>query len=133
MPLFRATSGAPPPTSAIIVAGFDRPVSISSFAPLAQLLPSLDKFLKGARRREGAAVNDAAIAVGALVEVEDRTHAQVSQVVRQFVEMSAAEGVFTFGVQSELGAAGHGDSLSFSLFVRYDKTLGKIRILSDRR
>ncbi len=62
------------------------------------------------------AVDDAAIAIGALVEVENGVHAQVREVFAKFVQVFTAEYFFAF---FEIGTAGHGSrSLSVSLFVR---------------
>ena len=62
------------------------------------------------------AVDDATVAIGALVEVEDGVHAQVRQISGEFVQMFAAEYFFAF---FRIGTAGHcSRSLTYSLFVR---------------
>lgn len=65
------------------------------------------------------AIDDSAIAVGALIEIENGGHAQVRQVVRQLVEMLTSQYVFAlFGIRT----AGHQRGiLSYSLFVRYEE------------
>lgn len=62
------------------------------------------------------AVDDAAITIGALVEIEDGVHAQVREVFAKFVQVFAAEYFFAF---FRIGTASHGSrSLSVSLFLR---------------
>lgn len=60
------------------------------------------------------AVDDAAIAIGALVEVENGVHAQVREVFAKFVQVFTAEYFFAF---FEIGTAGHGSRslISFAI------------------
>ena len=58
--------------------------------PLSQLLPRLHQFLHRPGAGKSVRVDNAAIAVSALVEVEDCAHAQVGEVVCQFVQMLTA-------------------------------------------
>jgi|GEM_PF-4020088 len=63
-------------------------------APFAQLFPSLDQFLQSAGGGKGSVVNNAAAAVGLLVEIEYGTLVQMRQVAGKFVEMCPAQNVF---------------------------------------
>ena len=86
-------------------------------APFAELLPGLDEFLHGAGRGECAAVDDAATAIGLLIEIQDRMHAEVSETFVEGLEVFGGQGIFALG---EIRAAGHsGSRISFSLFLRH--------------
>src|SRR5579872_3515415 len=61
-------------------------------------------------------VDDAAVAVGPLVEIKNRIHAEVRQIVGEFFEMFARE---DFLAISSVGTASHnGNRIAYSPFVR---------------
>jgi hypothetical protein len=91
-------------------------VEVILAAPFSELLPGLDQFLEGARSRKCAAVDDAAVAIGALVEVEDGAGAEVGEIFAEFFEMFAGQSIVAL---SHVRTAGHDlEILSDSSFVR---------------
>ena len=91
-------------------------VEVILAAPFSELLPGLDQFLEGARSRKCAAVDDAAVAIGALVKVEDSAGAEVGEIFAEFFEMFAGQSIVAL---SHVRTAGHDlEILSDSSFVR---------------
>ena len=99
-----------------------RDVSVAlSAAPFSELLPGLDQFLESSRSGKGAAVDDATVAVGALVEVEHGAGAEVCEIFAEFFKMFAGQSIVAL---SHARTAGHNLAiLSFSSFIRHDGDL----------
>ena len=94
------------------------PVAASPVAaPFAQLLPGLHQFLHGAGWREGAFIDDAAIAVRSLIEIENRVQTQVGEIARKLIEVGAAQDFFAYlSIRANVRTARHWKSVSYFAF-----------------
>src|SRR5256885_6561284 len=77
---------------------------LGKLSPLPQLFPRLYQLLHGAGRRKRTAIDDAAVAIGLLVEVLNRGHAQAREGFSEGLQVGLAHHVIPL---AEVATPGH--------------------------